>query len=141
MDILINAKERLEAVNKKYKNDFAEIGDRYAREIQELERNMSFKNAEINRVIEQNPLYFIDSNFNFKIFVIFVEFSEAEKYLKELQSKFDEIKRDKSYSKLEANFRIRKINVDVNLSNYSTNISVEEVVSYINDQVKDIICS
>jgi len=141
MDILINAKERLEAVNKKYKNDFAEIGDRYAREIQELERNMSFKTAEINRVIEQNPLYFIDSNFNFKIFVIFVEFSEAEKYLKELQSKFDEIKRDKSYSKLEANFRIRKINVDVNLSNYSTNISVEEVVSYINDQVKDIICS
>ena len=141
MDILINAKERLEAVNKKYKNDFAEIGDRYAREIQELERNMSFKNAEINRVIEQNPLYFIDSNFNFKIFVIFVEFSEAEKYLKELQSKFDEIKRDKSYSKLEANFRIRKIYVDVNLSNYSTNISVEEVVSYINDQVKDIICS
>ena len=79
MDILINAKERLEAVNKKYKNDFAEIGDRYAREIQELERNMSFKNAEINRVIEQNPLYFIDSNFNFKIFVIFVEFSDAEK--------------------------------------------------------------
>lgn len=141
MDILINAKERLEAVNKKYKNDFAEIGDRYAREIQELERNMSFKTAEINRVIEQNPLYFIDSNFNFKIFVIFVEFSEAEKYLKELQSKFDEIKRDKSYSKLEANFRIRKINVDINLSNYSTNISVEEVVSYINDQVKDIICS